>query len=53
MNSKRKKQSEVDRVFSEGTNAIYLVLQGICPECNKLFRLVLLTSGSDLRKVNP
>jgi hypothetical protein len=48
-----KKTSEVDRVFSEGTNAVYLVIQGICPECNKLFRLVLLTSGGELKKVNP
>jgi hypothetical protein len=52
-NASKKTISEVDRVFSEGTNALYLVVQMICPECNKLVRLMYLGGKGKLRKLNP
>jgi hypothetical protein len=51
--SKSQKQSEVDHVFSEGSNALYLVIQVICPECNKLVRLMYLGGKGELRKLKP
>jgi len=46
-----KPMSDVDKAFSEGTNALYIVLQMMCPECNKLVRVSLLTN--EMSKVKP
>ena len=38
---------EITDAFVEGDPALYMVIQLVCPECNKLVRVSLLTGGKN------
>ena len=42
-------KEDVDACFNEGENALYIVIQLICPECNKIVRLTFLADSKSMR----
>lgn len=43
------KKSEINAAFQEGENALYLLIQLICPECNKLVRVSFLADSKSMK----